>query len=109
MKKKRLIILLTFVTLFSQIAFSQKTVSPEKNVIKTNLMSLMVGTGSLFYEREITDNFSGNLGIGYLNYSFSKTSFSGLILTPEVRFYPKKDAIDGFYMAPYFRLQHFKL
>jgi hypothetical protein len=109
MKKKRLITLLLFVTLLSQIAFSQKTVSQEKNVIKTNMMSILVGTGTLFYERKINDNLSGNLGIGFLNYTFSKTSFSGLILTPEVRFYPKKGAIDGFYMAPYFRLQRFQL
>jgi len=109
MIKKRLITLLLFVTLLSQIAFSQKTVSQEKNVIKTNIMSLMVGTGTLFYERKITDNFSGNLGLGYLNYTFNKTSFSGLILTPEVRFYPKKNAIDGFYIAPYFRFQSFQL
>jgi hypothetical protein len=37
------------------------------------------------------------------------TKFSGIILTPEVRIYPKKNAIDGFYIAPYLRYQNYTL
>jgi len=49
------------------------------------------------------------MGVGYLSYKIEDSKFSGLILTPEVRFYPKSNAIDGFYLAPYFRYQNFKL
>lgn len=91
-------------------AFAQKPeTSEEKNVIKINTLSLLVGTGSIFYERHLTDNLSGQIGVGYLNFSFSKTKFTGLILTPEVRFYPKSNAIDGFYIGPYVRYQNYTI
>ncbi|MEY1638730.1 DUF3575 domain-containing protein [Tenuifilum osseticum] len=79
------------------------------NVVNVNTLSLLVGTGSLFYERKLSDNLSGQMGVGYLSYKIEDSKFSGLILTPEVRFYPKSNAIDGFYLAPYFRYQNFKL
>lgn len=78
-------------------------------MLKINTLSLIVGTGSIFYEREITENLSGQLGVAYLNYDISDTKFRGLILTPEVRFYPKGNAIDVFYIAPYARYQNFEL
>jgi hypothetical protein len=81
--------------------------SEEKNVIKLNTLSLIIGTGSVFYERHLTDNISGQLGVGYLNYSIGdgddKAKFTGLFLTPEVRIYPFGNAIDGMYIGPYFR------
>ena len=82
---------------------AQAQESEEKNVLKVNTLSLIVGTGSIFYEREITDAMSGQLGVAYLNYKFDNAKFSGLILTPEARFYVKKNAIDGFYVGPYLR------
>lgn len=104
------IIVLALVGLLAIPAFAQESnVSEEKNVVKINTLSLIVGTGSIFYEREFTDNLSGQLGVAYLNYSASDTKFTGLILTPEARFYPKKNAIDGFYLAPYVRYQNFSL
>jgi hypothetical protein len=84
-------------------------VSEEKNVLKVNTLSLIFGTGSIFYERKINDFTSGQLGVAYLNYKFGDAKFSGLILTPEARFYVKKNAIDGFYVGPYLRYQNFKL
>ncbi|MDY0200898.1 MAG: DUF3575 domain-containing protein [Bacteroidales bacterium] len=104
------IIILALVGLFAIPTFSQESkVSEEKNVFKVNTLSLIVGTGSVFYERKFTENVSGQLGVAYLNFGTKDTRFSGLILTPEVRFYPKKDAIDGFYLAPYVRYQNFGL
>ncbi len=88
---------------------AQAQESEEKNVLKVNTLSLIVGTGSIFYEREITDAMSGQFGVAYLNYKFDNAKFSGLILTPEARFYVKKNAIDGFYVGPYLRYQNFKL
>jgi hypothetical protein len=84
-------------------------VSTDKNVLKINTLSLFLGTGSIFYERKFTDNSSGMMGLGYLSFKFGDTKFSGLILTPEYRIYVKKDAIDGFYVAPYLRYQNYSL
>jgi hypothetical protein len=83
--------------------------SAEKNVMKINTISLLVLAPSIFYERELSDNLSGQLGVGYLNYNINDTKFKGVILTPEARFYLRKNAIDGFYLGPYFRYQNFSL
>jgi hypothetical protein len=106
------IFILFFVILFTIPTFSQEktvNVATEKNVLKINTLSLILGTGSIFYERKFSDGMSGQLGISYLNYKLSSTRFTGLILTPEVRFYPKKNAIDGMYIAPYARYQNYTL
>lgn len=106
----KIFITLLLVTILAIPALAQESnESEEKNVLKVNTLSLIVGTGSIFYEREFTDNLSGQVGVGYLNYKFDETKFTGLILTPEVRFYPKQNAIDGFYIAPYIRYQNFGL
>lgn len=108
MKKVCTLVLLFF---FALPIFAQdvEDASDSKNVIKANTLSLIFGVGSIFYERELSDNLSGQLGAAYLSYKFDETKFSGFILTPEVRFYIKKNAIDGFYIAPYGRFQNFKL
>lgn len=104
------VIVLALICLFVIPAFAQESeVSEEKNVFKINTLSLIVGTGSIFYERKFTDNVSGQIGVAYLNYGIKDTRFTGLILTPEVRFYPKKNAIDGVYLAPYGRFQNYSL
>jgi len=88
-------------------SLAQPAVSTEKNVLKVNTLSLLLGTGSVFYEREISDLTSAQLGVAYMNFKLGDTKFTGLILTPEFRIYPKKNAIDGFYLSPYFRYQKF--
>ena len=70
---------------------------------------MFLGTGSLFYERKLSDLTSAQLGVGYLGFKSGDTKFSGLILTPEFRIYPKKNALNGVYIAPYLRYQNFKL
>lgn len=84
-------------------------VSTEKNVLKVNTMSIFVGTGSIFYERALTESLAGQLGVAYLGFHVGDAKFSGLILTPEVKLYPKKNASDGFYVAPYLRYQKFSV
>lgn len=96
--------MITTAPLYSQ---DQPDVSPEKNVLKVNTLALIIGTGSVFYEREFSDLISGQIGVGYLNYKINDAKFSGLILTPEMRLYVKKNAIDGFYVAPYLRYQKY--
>jgi hypothetical protein len=107
----RKIILLLLVIIFTVPALSQEQpiVSQDKNVLKINTLSLFLGTGSIFYERKISNLTSAQLGAAYLSYKFGDTRFSGLIITPEVRFYPKNRAIDGFYVAPYLRYQKFSV
>lgn len=109
--KKVLLVILAIVLVvpsFSQTTETSVSAS-EKNVLKVNTLSLIIGTGSIFYERKLSDGLSGQMGVTYLNYKASGTKFTGLILTPEVRLYPKKNAIDGFYVAPYLRYQNYTL
>jgi len=109
MKKSLVLILAVIFTLPS---FSQEKVSKistEKNVLKVNTLSLFLATGSIFYEHKFSDLTSGQLGLAYMGVKIQNTKFTGLILTPEVRFYPKKNAIDGFYIAPYLRYQNYTL
>jgi hypothetical protein len=107
--KKTLTLLLAIIIAAPMVAFGQPEVSEEKNVLKINTLSLIVGTGSIFYERKLSDAMSAQLGTAYLSYGREDSKFTGLILTPEVRFYPKKNAIDGFYLAPYFRYLNFSI
>lgn len=101
------ILTLALLCLVALSSFAQ--VSEEKNVLKVNTLSLLLGAGSIFYEREFTDNLSGQMGVAYLNYKINDAKFKGLILTPEIRLYVKKNAIDGFYIAPYVRYQNYSL
>ncbi|HLN19809.1 MAG TPA: DUF3575 domain-containing protein [Bacteroidales bacterium] len=107
--KKSLLLLIAVLLLAPATLIRAQETSTEKNVLKVNTLSLFVGTGSIFYERALTAGVSGQLGLGYLGFHSSDTKFSGLILTPEVRLYPKKNASDGFYVAPYLRYQKFSV
>jgi hypothetical protein len=104
---KKLLLVLVAVSLL--IPVKAQEVSTEKNVLKVNTLALFAMTGSIFYERGFSDMISGQLGAAYLGFKSGDTKFSGLILTPEMRIYPKKNAIDGFYVAPYLRYQNFTL
>lgn len=106
MKKLFTLILTAVITLTSFAQDKTSSVSTEKNVLKVNTLSLILGTGSIFYEHGFSDKISGQLGVGYLNYGTSGNRFSGLFLTPELRYYPKGNAIDGMYIAPYLRYQN---
>lgn len=108
MKKTFILFLLIVLTLPS---FSQEKsdVSTEKNVLKVNTLSLILTTGSVFYERKLSDLTSAQFGIAYMGLKIQNTKFTGIILTPEFRIYPKKNAIDGFYIAPYLRYQNYTL
>lgn len=105
--KKLLILSLTLILTISSFAQNNPGVSTERNVLKVNTLSLFLGTGSIFYERKLSDLTSAQLGLAYMGFKLNDTKFAGLILTPEVRIYPKKNAIDGFYIAPYLRYQKF--
>jgi Protein of unknown function (DUF3575) len=105
--KKALVLLFVIVLAMPSFSQDKKDVASEKNVLKINALSLLLGTGSVFYERKFSDMTSGQLGVAYMGLKIGDTRFTGLILTPEFRIYPKKNAIDGFYIAPYLRYQSF--
>jgi hypothetical protein len=103
MMKKILIVLVAIVIAVPSFSQEATDVKTEKNVLKINTLSFFVLTPTIFYERKLSDMTSAQLGVAYMGYKITDVRFSGLILTPEFRFYPKKNAIDGFYIAPYFR------
>ncbi len=105
--KKATVLLLMLILAGNSFAQDKPVVAPAKNVIKVNSLALIIATGSVFYEREISDLTSIQLGVGYFNYKMGDTKFNGLFLTPEFRIYVKKDAIDGFYVSPYLRYQDY--
>jgi Protein of unknown function (DUF3575) len=107
--KKTLILFLLIVFTIPSLSQENANVSSEKNVLKINILSLFLGTGSIFYERKISNLTSAQMGVAYMNFKIMNTKFTGLILTPEFRIYVKKQAIDGFYVAPYLRYQNFTL
>lgn len=106
MKKSILLIVLSALAINS-FAQSEVVVAPEKNVLKVNTLSLIVGTGSIFYEREVSDFAAAQMGVGYMSYNLGDFKFRGLILTPECKFYIRKNAIDGFYVSPYLRYNQY--
>ena len=106
--KKVLVSVLLAVFSISVFAQNEIEVASEKNVLKVNTLALIIGTGSVFYERELSDMMSAQMGVGYLNYKIEETKFSGLILTPEIKFYVRNNAIDGFYLAPYLRYNKYE-
>jgi hypothetical protein len=82
-----------------------------QNAIKLNPLSLIFATGNVAYERAISSNTSIQLGVFYTGVSISDLKYSGLGITPEVRFYfaGNKEVMNGVYAAPFVRYQNFKI
>jgi len=78
-----------------------------KNTIKINPLSALLKTGSVFYEHKLNDNVSAQLGVAYTGLKLDDVKFSGIAITPEVRFYLKQRAISGLYAAPFLRYQDY--
>jgi hypothetical protein len=106
MKKVAIILLLLRLAVISS-AQDQPNVATEKNVMKINTLALIIRTGAVFYEREISDLTSAQLGIAYVNFTIDETKLDGFGITPEMRFYIRKNALDGFYIGPYLKYNNF--
>jgi len=80
----------------------------RSNVIKLNLISPLVRTGSFFYERAVSDYSSVQLGFFYTGASIGDTQIRGIGITPEYRFYlsERHKAPRGAFVAPYLRYQN---
>ena len=85
-----------------------------RNAIKLNAISLLLKTGSVFYEHQLAGNRSLNLGALVTMYSRTstagndRTESSGFGLTGEYRFYPAGKALRGWFVGPYLRFQHYR-
>lgn len=97
-----------FFALFCTTAFFSSTSCFAQNVIKANIFSPLVRTGSFFYERGLTENKSFQMGFLFTGFKSDGTHFSGFGITPEFRFYlSATDAPKGVYVGPYLRYQSF--
>jgi len=105
--KKITVLLLALGFAVSSYSQEQPSVAPEKNVMKVNTLALIIRTGAVFYEREISDLTSVQLGLAYMNYRIDDTQLDGIGVTPEFRFYIRRNALDGFYVGPYLRYNNF--
>ena len=76
----------------------------QGNVVKINILSLVVKTANISYEKVINESSSFQMGVAYTGASISETSLKGLQLTPEYRFYlSETSAPNGVYAAPWLR------
>lgn len=98
-KLNQVVLTLLMVISLSTVATAQKT------VIKANILSPIVRTGSFFLERSISEGTSLQLGVLYSSLN------EGVAITPEVRFYLSENVerLNGFYMAPFLRYQNYNL
>lgn len=92
--------------------YSSNDSENPQNLIKLNILSAFARTGSLSFERVISEKMSTQLGF---QYTFPRPArilgqnliedgtFNRWAIAPEFRFYPAGNAPTGFYIAPFFR------
>lgn len=103
---KKLTLIIALFILGSSAVFAQDG-SSKNNAFKANPLGLIVGLGKVNYERKLSESTSAQLGVSYFSFNNSGDSFSGLGLVPEFRFYVNKNALDGFYVAPFMKYNNF--
>ena len=96
---------------FAAMAFCSTAQEAGQNALKLNPLSLFVVTGNVAYERAVNANQSFQLGAFVSGFSISDVKYSGFGFTPEYRFYVAghKEVMNGVYIAPFARYQHFSL
>jgi hypothetical protein len=76
----------------------------QSNVVKLNILSLVVKTANISYEKVLNETRSFQIGVAYTGASISETHLKGLQITPEYRFYlSETSAPNGVYAAPWIR------
>jgi hypothetical protein len=85
--------------------------SAQDNVIKVNILSPIVKTGSFFFEHKLSSSSSLELGGLFTSWNIGDTDITGFAITPEYRFYlsSSKEAMEGFYVGPFVRYQNLTL
>lgn len=79
------------------------------HVLKTNILSPLVLSGTLFYEQAINSRSSVQLGAFGSFLHAAGTDYTGFGLTPEYRRYLTGEVLNGLYVGSYLRVQHFRL
>jgi hypothetical protein len=101
----------TIITLFSTVIIfgflSTGSLKAQENVVAINILSPIVSTINVKYERKLNAESSMQLGFYYTGASWSDTKFRGFGITPEYRFYlSATEAPNGVYVAPFLRYQN---
>ncbi len=92
------------IVLAAGLILSSSVFAQKKNAIKVNLFSIIAKTGTVFYERSLSNSVSADLGLSYTGWSNSGTTWRGIGIQPDIRFYPgKNEDMKGFYIAPFAR------
>jgi hypothetical protein len=124
MKKSLLLVLICMLIELTNV--SAQDITEHKNVVNLGLGGLALGNVSLNYERTFSDSRAASLTAGFLvprnlpSFIYDNLSdednwdadnkLSGFFIMPEYRFYPSyKIAPEGFYIAPFLRLNHYTL
>lgn len=79
------------------------------HVLKTNILSPLLRSGTVFYEQAINSRSSVQLGAFGSFLHAAGTDYTGFGLTPEYRRYLTGEALNGLYVGSYLRVQHFRL
>lgn len=97
--------------LASGLLLAAGSASAQDNVIKVNILSPIVKTGSFFFEHKLSESSSFQVGGLFTSWNFDDTDVTGFAITPEYRFYlsNSKQAVEGFYVGPFLRYQNLKL
>jgi hypothetical protein len=106
---KKIILLFLGLSFLGSLGASAQT--SKKNLIKANLLSPLVLTGSFAYERVLSPKSTLQIGFYYTGFGIFGTRFRGYGLTPEYRIYlsDNRPAPTGFYVGPYLRYQDLDL
>ena len=86
---------------------TQQTNQPKRNIIKVNIMGILIGGVHLAYERKLAKHISGQITLTYFNhYTNRRDDIYGFAVTPEIRFYLEKEAFNGIYLSFSPRYKH---
>lgn len=137
-KKMKKHVLILMLILFTGIVNAQdndasdsgkSVVNSGKSLVKINLLSLPLRNYSLGYEYKIGNKITAGLGFRFmpngklpmlssikkivddteLSKQLDNVSMSNTAISPEIRFYLGKQAMRGFYLAPFSRISSYKL
>jgi len=96
--------------IFLAIMVFPTTFGQKSNVLKVNLFSPIVKSGSFFYERVLNEDMSTQLGFFFTFYKPEGYGISGFGITPEFRYYlSQASAPKGIFVAPFLRYQQFEV
>lgn len=134
---KKIILFIGFILLFSlanaqdnyDVKSKSKASNSGKNLVKINLLSLPLKNYSLGFEHKLGKKITAGLGYRFMlngklpmlskiktlvddpetTDQLDNLSMSNSAISPEIRFYLGKQAMRGFYLAPFSRISNYKI